>query len=389
MPFSWIRRHAAATINAAVLGAATLVLILDARPASAQLTFNLIEKPGITTQAVAGFEEAAALWSSRFSDSITINLEIGFQSLSPGVLAQAGSTDATYSFSNVRAALDADRTSADDNTAVANLPGGSTFDLLINRTSDNPNGSGSATPYLDNNLTDIDGDGRLNNNTIRLNNANAKALGLLSPTNAALDASITFNSDFGFDFDRSDGITAGQFDFVGIAAHEIGHSLGFVSGVDVLDNNSPPIRGPFFADQFIFVTSLDLFRYSNLSAQTGGGVIDFTADNRDKFFSIDGGVNDINGGAKDVIFSTGPNFGDGQQASHWKDNLNIGIMDPTVAPGEFLSITTNDERAFDVIGYNLAAVAAPEPSTFALLAMTGGGGMGIVRLRRRKRGDTE
>lgn len=53
-----------------------------------------------------------------------------------------------------------------------------------------------------------------------------------------MDGSITFNSKRTFDFDPSNGITAGQFDFVGTATHEIGHVLGFISGVDILDLNS-------------------------------------------------------------------------------------------------------------------------------------------------------
>ena len=44
-----------------------------------------------------------------------------------------------------------------------------------------------------------------------------------------------------------------------------GHALGFVSGVDVLDFNSPPNGGPFPANAFTFLSSLDLFRYSALS----------------------------------------------------------------------------------------------------------------------------
>jgi len=32
-----------------------------------------------------------------------------------------------------------------------------------------------------------------------------------------------------------------------------------------------------------------------------------------------------------VSYATGINFGDGRQASHWKDNLAIGLMDPTAA----------------------------------------------------------
>ena len=59
-----------------------------------------------------------------------------------------------------------------------------------------------------------------------------------------------------FDFDPSDGVTSSQYDFEGIAAHEIGHAL-------------------------------DLFRFSAQSTGTAGGVIDVTERTGAKYFSID------------------------------------------------------------------------------------------------------
>jgi hypothetical protein len=143
---------------------------------------------------------------------------------------------------------------------------------------------------------------------------------------------------------------------MGVVAHEVGHLLGFVSGVDVLDGNSPPVNGPFNDNQFTFLSTLDLYRYSALS---GPGVIDWSADNRTKSFSIDGGTTSL------TTFSTGSNFGDGRQASHWRDGLGIGIMDPTAAPGEQLQISALDLRAMDVIGWNLTS-EVPEPGTISL-----------------------
>ncbi|HXJ43420.1 MAG TPA: NF038122 family metalloprotease, partial [Bryobacteraceae bacterium] len=127
--------------------------------------------------------------------------------------------------------------------------------------------------------------------------------------------------------------------------------------------------GPYRDDQMDFVSTLDLFRFSTESVQQGAGVIDFTADTRAKYFSINGGATSI------ADFATGVTYGDGRQASHWKDNLGLGIMDPTAAPGELLAISATDVQALDVIGYNLAA---PEPGTFLLLAA----GLAVIARRR-------
>ncbi|HYY97618.1 MAG TPA: NF038122 family metalloprotease, partial [Pyrinomonadaceae bacterium] len=72
--------------------------------------------------------------------------------------------------------------------------------------------------------------------SVLMTKANARALGLVANiTNPASipsgggDASIGFNSAFGFDFNPADGISAGKTDFDAVVTHEIGHALGFVS----------------------------------------------------------------------------------------------------------------------------------------------------------------
>jgi PEP-CTERM motif len=302
-----------------------------------------------------------------FDDNVTLNIQIFWMDMGAGVLGSAGSFMQSHSDGDARSAMYTDAKSATDATATSHLQTGTAFDLLLNRTSDSPCGPGSATTYLDN-------DGSLNNTTISMTNANAKALGLLSGTHSALDAFITFNSNplAEFDLDPLDVITPFYFDLLGVTALEIGHMLGFLGGVDVLDHH-PGLD----ANDYPYVNTLDLVRYSTESAEEGA--IDWTADAREKYFSIDGGTSAL------ALFSTGPTFGDGYQASHWKDDFdeskgydahdgfddfNIGLMDPTAPYGPVAPrITALDIQALDVMGWDLRNSEVPEPGSLALVAV--------------------
>ncbi|HRK18332.1 MAG TPA: NF038122 family metalloprotease [Hyphomicrobiaceae bacterium] len=285
----------------------------------------------VGTQARTGFEMAADLWASLLGDNVTINLSIGFSNLGAGILGSASSEREVVSYSALRTAMIADQTSVDDAAAVGTLGVGSTVGFQTN------NKAGTLI---------FDNDGSSNNSFFSVSTANLKALGVA--TSATSDGEIQFNTSFSWDFDPTDGIGAGLQDFVGVAFHEIGHVLGFTSGVDLVDlyHGSGPLSGEAFdMNNFAVFSALDLFRYS------GSGTRDLSY-NTASYFSIDGGATNLG------LFSTGDNQGDGHQASHWKDGLGLGIMDPTAnPPGNTNTHSALDLRAFDVIGWDLAGVS--------------------------------
>lgn len=345
------------------LPAATLLLLLSL-PGQA-LNIQLNASPGMDADALAGFEMAASYWESRLTDSVQVNIDIGYQNLGSQILGQAGSNQVVVSAANFFNALGTDSTTSYDALAVGNLPALSGSGGLSFLTQKNTEGGSTAVS--------LDNDNSANNRFLALNTANAKALGLYSST--AADASITFSSAFSWDFNPSDGngVGAGLQDFVGVAIHEIGHALGFTSGVDSVDfaitgdpASSPPYNAPFDLDGYAVFTSLDMFRYSapgTLNLAAGGT----------PYFSLNGGATNLG------AFSTGTEHGDGAQTSHWKDNLSLGIMDPTARPpGQANEVTQLDLIAMDVIGWNVS-YAVPEPASAVLAAIAL---LGLARRRR-------
>lgn len=341
-----------------------------ASTASAQLAFNFIPAAGTPQFVIDGFNEAGALWSSSLNDAVTVDINIGFGSLSGGAIGATTPTVGSEIYSDFRTALIGDAKSAADFSSTAALQsklnsGLVTFDVWSNRSAENPNGAGSATPYLD--TFDLFS-GPTNNLAILYTSANARAIGIATGSLPNGDGTITFSNAAPWDFDRSDGISFSAFDFVGVAAHEIGHVLGFTSGVDNIDATP---GGSEDSNEYLS-NPLDLFRFSSASLANGAGVPDMTASGTAKFFSVDGGTTSLGG------FSLGTTFGDGRQASHWKDNLGLGLMDPTTALGQLLTISDLDLTGFDVIGWDLTPV--PEPGTLAFL-MLGISGIALRRSR--------
>jgi len=163
--------------------------------------------------------------------------------------------------------------------------------------------------------------------------------------------SIAFNSAVKFDFDPSDGIDADKFDFEALATREIGRCLGFISNVGERELDLA-LRGGPFGPSPSAPTLLDMHRYRpgvNMDLlrtvpkiQTSGGEqIMFTGD-------------------VEAPMSTGRpdgTGGDGRPAGHWKDDVftgqYLGIMDPTLAPGERGGISALDLMAMGYLFYRI------------------------------------
>jgi len=342
---------------------ATITCVLTATPAFA---LDIVINPGSALssnpQALAAFNRAAVQWEALFSDPVTVTIDANLISIADSnVLGQASSVELFDFFNTVRGLMIAD--AGPTEPALAFLPTAAQFSAYI------PPGFSFFTSA--------------GQPVILGSKANFKALGYnaanLDTLFGASDANIEFNSNFTFDYDNSDGVTSGTVDFESVAAHEIGHALGFLSIVDRVDtlvgSSQTGAIAPF---------TLDLFRFRTADQPTS--LADFTLTPRSLLPQDPSLWSDF---FADYNFSTGVAVGDGRQASHWKDDVitgsYIGLMDPTLTSGVIAPITQADIRALGYIGWNVV----PEASTAAAASLGALSTLGILAVRRRSKGRSQ
>lgn len=279
--------------------------------AGINLVFNI--GSGVPSSALAAIAAVETYLEAQFSDPITISINISFQAMGAGVLGATSSYFTSSTYTTARSGLingqDADDTIQDF------LPTGSTCPVRYNAS------SGTVS----------------NEATIYWTRANYRAT---VGTVTGLAGNMTFNTQFGWDYDPSNGV--GGYSFRDVLVHEVGHALGFVSRVD-------------YGSSATDMDALDLFRF-----QTTDGSGDYNPDSTSEWQLRPRLVdwNNPNDQHHTDLVTVEYKMSDGSpyQASHFREQSpNIGIMDPAFASGETYypnHLKASDLAVFDAIGYD-------------------------------------
>ena len=387
-------------LNRRLLAAATfpLILLLGLSQPIVALDFVFTKSPSFlalesSDPALAGMIETAAAtaatsWESIFFDPVTVTVELDLAALPPGALATGGPATVPIPYTDVKSALIGDAKSIIDADVIGSLQPGPFLEAVVNDT--------TMTPSLPKRIGSLAPGGAVEevwNSELLVPTANAKALGLPIGPPPPADGTFTINETLlaSFDYDSSDGVGTGLFDFETIAKHEMGHIMGFLSGVDSVDfagatsTTSGPDNPDDLSGEAVFKV-LDLFKYTPGTLMdpfppSEGSVLAWfygpepgAIPPEYVFFSVDGGSSILG------FFETGFFNGfTGEQTSHWLEgspsSADPGIMVADLDLETILAISSLDITAMDAIGWDIV----PEPGAAILLMLA----LGVIpRIRR-------
>ena len=263
---------------------------------------STVTSSSLSTQIESAFNYVVGQYEAEYSDPITIDVNVAYTGSGLGESDQALFC---YSYSTVVDALEASETTPDQITSAQDVPatdptGGSTWCLSL--------------PEL-------------------------MAIGLLpancfSSTCSADVPTITFGVQ-PYTFNPADRDVAGDYDFIGVAEHELSEVMGRIPGLD----------------QSGFYTPNDLFR------STAPGTRNLTAYTPGAYFSINSGTTNL------VPFNTVSGADAQDYASPTPDSFNA-----FASPGETDPLTTAGITNVDVLGYHRIATSlalTPSSSTTA------------------------
>ncbi len=293
--------------------------------------FNFSFAPGVIDEQILGFELAGDVWSQYLHDTykgedlqINIHVEIGDDLLPDEVIGGAFPTiNTNFKYKDIyKALVEDDFTTATDQIVVDSLLDQKKIDLLVGE-----------------NIVD-------KNFKMHSTTANLKALGLIKGGRQKLDGFIVMNSlnnidSVDWNYNYLEAPQEGELDFLSVALHELGHSIGFISGIDYQGWKEDSVN--YDGKAITHMTSMDLFRYSIDSINLDINDLTF---GKAAYFSIDGNVDNT------LAMSTGADY----QGSHWinSDQTNgLGIMNPTLGLAERWQISGNDLKVMDAIGWDV------------------------------------
>ena len=236
---------------------------------------------------MAGVIQVANYFVSHFTDSVTLNINVGYGEAGGhalnGALGMSLTNLQSSSYAQIQNALAGDQTSAADGN-------------------------------------------------FWLSTAEAKAMGLLASTTNS-DGSVGFSSSANiFDYDNSNGVSSGQYDFFATVAHEFSEVMGRILLVG-------GTIGGVSKSYDVF----DLFHYSapgthDLSGSVAG------------YFSVDNGTTDLHN------FNTSPLGGD---RGDWASSSTPDAFDAFGTSGVVAPVSASDLTALDAIGWNMASTPPP------------------------------
>jgi hypothetical protein len=289
------------------------ITIIDSGGVAGGLNIIFTLGSSVPSAAIASFTAIESYLEGLFADPITITISVSYQAMGSGIL---GGTSTFYTSSTYTTARNGLINGQDgDDTIQDSLPTGSTCPVRYNGNSSTVSQEG----------------------TVYWTRANYRATVGSVTGNAA---SMTFNTQFSWDYDPSNGVS--NYSFRDVLVHEVGHALGFVSRVDY---------GASVTD----MTSLDLFRFQTTDG-TGDYNPDTLAEWQTKARLVD--YNTPNDAHHTDLVSVEYKMSDGTpyQASHFREQTaNIGIMDPAFAAGQTFYpnyMKASDLAVFDAIGYD-------------------------------------
>jgi hypothetical protein len=302
-------------------GVALLVAAAFGTPARAGLVINPTFDPSVPAAAQAAFNYAVNEFESRFTNNMTVNINVKFGNTGLGESDSA--FEGSFTYAQILGALQAQAAAnpgdATKQTIVANLP--------------------ATNPAPTNNFW--------------MTTANAKALGLDNA--AGSDGTIIFSNAVSYTYDPNNRAVPGEFDFIGVAEHEISEVLGRDPGLGTNFGNGPA-----------YVPN-DLFRFTN-------GSRNFTFNQSDPpgvYFSIDGGVTNL------VNF-----YSQGVDNDDYRGDNPTDPFNQFTGTGQAHALNSVDIANLEAFGYTVATVAAPEPTSLTLLGL-GVASLAGFRLRRR------